>query len=97
MDFAAAWDAYAIGDYVAVSDGSSMPSVVGGLPWRLWRSHNFVGRLTAKEGVAPARRMQFTLAPAHGATVGYELREETPHSFASSDASAFAEDVFVVM
>lgn len=94
-DFAATWSDTDVGDYIAVSDGKPMPSKVGGLPWRHWRSHNFVGRLVEKVAGEP-RAMRFELATAGAAMVSYAIIEATPHDFSASDIDAFQEDVFVL-
>lgn len=95
MNFAAAWSASTVGDYLSISNGQPMPSVVGGFPWRLWRSHNFVGRLVEK-GAGPAgqRMMLLELAPHAGAKIAYSVHETAGHTFAPSDAATFATDVF---
>lgn len=89
MDFATAWTTFDVDDYVAVSNGQVAPSVVGGPAWFMWRSHNFVGKLVEKNESATPRRMQFELAPANGATVGYAIIEGVGHSFAASDLAGF--------
>jgi hypothetical protein len=97
MDFAQAWAAFAVTDYVAVSDGSPMPSLIGGLPWRCWRSHNFVGRVIAKIDGAPGhRQISLELTPQGSAITSYCIHESGGHSFTASDADAFANDIFVV-
>lgn len=79
--FSECWDTAALGARVTVSNGLPEPSNPDGLPWRLWRSHNFTGALTEKRPGAP-RRMVFELDPSNGATVSYEIIEGLGHSFA---------------
>lgn len=90
MDFAAAWTAFAPGDYVSVSDGTPAPAVPGSTAWFMWRSHNFVGRLTAKQGTAPHREIVLELAPKAGATVSYAVRESGGHAFTTSTFEVFS-------
>ena len=89
MDFATAWTLFAVGDYVAVSNGLPEPSVHDGRPWKLWRSHNFIGILTAKNS-GPPRTMSFTLAKSGTATVQYTVSEGIGHSFSSSNYDDFS-------
>jgi hypothetical protein len=90
MDFSAAWTAFAIDDYVSVSDGRPQPSVVRGNAWFAWRSHNFVGQLTAKQGEAPHRTMTLELVPRDGATVSYTVHELGGHTFEASTFEVFS-------
>lgn len=78
--FTECWDTAALGAVVTVSDGLPEPSNSEGLPWRLWRSHNFTGTLTEKKPGTP-RRMVFELEPLNGATVSYEIIEGLGHTF----------------
>lgn len=78
--FSECWDTAAIDTHVTVSDGMPEPSNPDGLPWRLWRSHNFTGSLKEKKPGAP-RRMVFELDPVGGATVSYEIIEGLAHTF----------------
>lgn len=78
--FSECWDTATLSARVTVSDGMPQPSNMDGLPWRLWRSHNFTGSLVAKLDGTP-RAMKFELSPANGATVSYEIVEGLGHSF----------------
>lgn len=81
ISFAECWDTAAPDMRVTVSDGMPEPTNPNGLPWRLWRSHNFTGSLKQKIAGSP-RRMVFELDPTAGATVSYEIIEGLGHSFA---------------
>jgi hypothetical protein len=95
MDFSQAWESANVGDYLTVSDGIAMPSLIGGMPWRCWRSHNFTGRLVDKvDGQIGRRAMRFELAPHGRASIAYTIHETGGHSFAVSDYDTFASDVF---
>jgi hypothetical protein len=81
MDFAAAWDAFAIGDRVKVSDGTPPPSTnTNGMPYRAWRSHNFTGTLIAKID-GEYRGLQIQCAPDGDATIAFTVAEGLPHTF----------------
>lgn len=82
MDFAAAWNALAIGDTAAVSNGAAHPGgLETGLAARAWRSHNFTARLAEKAAGAP-RRMRFDLPPDRaGNVIGYWIAEGGGHGF----------------
>lgn len=80
MTFEEAWSALEIGDQATVSNGLPEPVQRGGGAWRMWRSHNFEGTLTAKnDGVH--RSMSFQLAPENGATVSYTVLEATGNTY----------------
>jgi hypothetical protein len=83
MDFAQAWEELAIGDVVTVSNGRPCPSTNrGGLPYRLWRSHNFTGVLVEMSEGEAGRTMRFELAAdASGSVVGYSVAEGGGHGF----------------
>lgn len=91
MNFAEAWAAFEIGAYVAVSDG--MPEIprAGNVSWRIWRSHNHIGKLVDKIEQTP-RRMVVELSPINGATTQYELVEGLGHSFTASTKAAAIND-----
>lgn len=96
MDFATAYSTFSPGDYVAVSDGKPEPSRRGGIPWRHWRSHNFIGRLVEKAS-GKSRCMKFEIAPAGGTQVEYAICEGVGHTFEPSDAASFNDDAIVLM
>jgi len=81
MDFAAAWDAFALGDRVKVSDSTPPPSTnTHGIPYRAWRSHNFTGTLIAKVD-GDYRGLQIECDPETGAIIAYTVAEGLPHTF----------------
>lgn len=85
MDFPTAWDAFSIGDLVAVSNGAPTPAAgPDSLVMRIWRSHNFTGELVEKMGGEP-RAMRFQLAPNEaGNVIGFTVRESDGHGFAAA-------------
>lgn len=82
MDFAAAWDALAPGDQVAVSDGRPSPSAnPASMAARIWRSHNFAGVLVEKID-GPPRALRFDLAAdGAGNVIGFSVVEGFGHLF----------------
>lgn len=80
MDFAAAWDAFGLGDEITVSDGAAQPSNPDGIPYKAWRSHNFTGHLVEKID-GEYRAMKIELAPEGGAVIAYTVQEAVPHTF----------------
>lgn len=87
MNFAEAIAAFSIGNYVAVSDGLPSPGGENIFAWNIWRSHNFIGQLAAKDSIA--RTMTFDLYPRNGASVTYVCKEAAGDTFAASDLSSF--------
>lgn len=79
--FAECWDAASLDDTVQVSNGLPEPGNTAGVPWRIWRSHNFTGVLVQKSDASAPRRMRFELAPEAGAIVSYEVYEGAGHTF----------------
>ena len=85
MDFEQAWNSLAVGDVVKVSDGTPPPSTnTEGLPFRLWRSHNFVGELEEKIGDG-WRQMRFRLhedaSPEEVEYLAYTIADGSPETF----------------
>jgi hypothetical protein len=73
------------GTRLKVSDGTSEPG--GGQDsqaWRIWRSHNFEGRIDAKHSGSP-RSITFALPEQNGAQVSYTVAETDRHLFAEVD------------
>ena len=80
MSFGAAFATLTIGQTATVANGNPEPTKVGGVPWRIWRSHNFTGQLVEKiEGVP--RRMVFRLPEDGGAQTSYTIVDGLGHSF----------------
>ena len=80
MSFGAAFATFALGDSVVVANGNPEPSKSGGVPWRIWRSHNFTGTLIEKvEGVP--RQMVFQLPEEGGVRTSYTIVDGLGHNF----------------
>lgn len=80
MSFGAAFAIFNLGNWVVVANGNPEPSKTGGVPWRIWRSHNFTGQLVEKiEGVP--RRMVFSLPEEGGAQTSYTIVDGLGHNF----------------
>lgn len=81
MNFSECWDTVSIGTRVEVSDGTPEPTNPNGNPYKMWRSHNFVGELVEKNGSTPHRVIAFRLDPDPLATLTFAVNESTPHTF----------------
>lgn len=80
LSFSAAFASIDTGTMVQVSNGLPEPSKPGGVPHRIWRSHNFTGELVDKQGGVP-RRMIFRLPQDGNVRISYTIEEGLGHSF----------------
>jgi hypothetical protein len=78
MKFAEAWDTFAVGDSVKVSDGTPPPN--GKIRFNMWRSHNFTGVITDK---IPGdwRAMQIEVHQEDIPLLAYRVEEYVDHNF----------------
>ena len=80
MSFGATFASVEIGQEVIVSNGNPEPTKIGGVPWRIWRSHNFTGTLIEKvEGVP--RQMVIQLPEEGGVRTSYTIVDGRGHNF----------------
>lgn len=87
IDFAAAWDALALGDEVTVTNGAP-ESVTGvdSVEHRAWRSHNFAG-VVAEKIDGPPRALRIEYLNEAENLIGYLVCEGDGHAFAPSQPS----------
>lgn len=80
MNFATFFDSAPGDQQITVSDGSIEPSNPNGLPHKMWRSHNFTGKLVDIEDSSP-RRLRFELPKQGNAIISYTIVEGVGHNF----------------
>lgn len=80
MTFEEIWQNTPLGTRLRVTDGKPEPSGQEGLPWRLWRSHNFDGEFVDKIA-GPPRALQIRLDESGGSQIAYTVSETVEHEF----------------
>lgn len=85
MDFSTAWN-LPIGTRLKVSNGVPPPSTnKEGMPYRVWRSHNFVGTLEEKINFEGWRSLKIALdnndTPDIVEYLAYSVQEDVFHTF----------------
>lgn len=85
LSFSSAFATLAIGSSITVANGLPEPTKTDGVPWRVWRSHNFTGTLVEKISGMP-RKIVFQLPPDGNVHASYTVVEGLGHNFNEAGA-----------